>query len=278
MRIQNLLVLACITFSQSAFAAPVELAEALRSKRVALDARPVGAPGPASLRLSITNLQDAIQLSIPAGWIFVPQDSTEQDWMVTRGMIVSLDKGAKRTLNLDAYCISAHKMSPRENAPYVSKGLAEGPLLGLARQIHHNKPDSESVQSALWAVSNNHSLAGIAQDDLRRFTAALLKRPAPDYHVRNAYRPEPGGPAYRYEPLSVEGNFEHRVETAKTVSFGLYNQAGVMVEPLFRNMEWAPGRYRFEFEFRIHDLEPGEYAVKLTDTRGGDLWTKKVEW
>lgn len=276
MHIKSLLISACITFSLSAFSAPVELVEALRSKRVAIEAQSEGASGPASLRLTVTNLRDAIQLSIPAGWIFTAQDSTEQDLVVTRGMMVSLDKGAKRTVHLDAYCINAGKISPNTDAPYRSKGLAEGPLLGLARYIHHNKP--ESIQSAVWAVSDNHSLASIHDPGLVKFTAELLKMPVPEYRIRNGYSPEPGGPAYRFDPLSVEGNFEHRVETTKTVSFGLYNEAGVMVEPLFENKEWAPGRYRFEFEFRISGLEPGEYAVKLTDSRGADLWTKKVEW
>ncbi len=263
-------------FTFSLYAAPVELAEALRNGWINLEARTTGTFGEGALRVSITNLHKPMELSIPSGWIFESLDSTYQNCVTTNNVLVSLEREQKRTLRLNAYCISPWRRSPVEQNAYASKGPASGPLSELAKYVHTRKPDSDAVQSAVWAVHNGHDLYHITQPELAQFTAKLLGKPAPEYYVRNGYHPEPGGPAYRYEPLTVEGVFEHHSPTEQTASFGLYNAAGELVQPFFTDQPWWAGKHNFKFTFTIYGFEQGEYVIRLTDKEGKDLGSKKV--
>lgn len=279
MMLRNLFCLAFIVFSFfTASATPVTLAEALEKKWIAIEARATGTFGADALRLTVTNLHKDMELSIPAGWIFDSQDTTMQNMIVVRGVRLTLEKDAKKTARLQAYCINPGRRVPRQSQAYTSRGPAAGPLAELARYIHTEKPDEEHIQSAVWALSSNHSLTGIGHPGLLRTAASILGKPLPEYFIRNAYIPVPGGPAYSYEPLSVEGLFTYRNETGHTVNFGLFKKSGELVEPFFENLESKPGNHRFKYSFEISGLERGEYAVRLTDHAGRELGTRTVVW
>ncbi len=265
-----------LALTLSLHAAPVEFADALRNRWIALEAYSTDAFGAGALRLVITNQHKVMELSIPAGWIFESVDSTYQNYVTTNSVLVSLERDQKRTLRLNAYCINPGRAAPKVQNAYISKGPATGLLAELARYVNTHKPDPDAVQSAVWAAHNGHELFLIAQPELAGFTARLLNQPAPEYHVRNGYRPEPGGPAYRYEPLTVEGVFEHVSATEQTVSFGLYNAAGELVQPFFTDKPWWAGRHNFKFTFTVYGFERGEYVIRLTDKEGKDLGSKRV--
>jgi hypothetical protein len=279
MLLRILFCLAISTFTLcSASAAPVTLAEALEKKWITIQARATGTFGSDALRLTVTNLHKDMELSIPAGWIFDSQDTTMQNMIVVRGARLTLEKDGKKTARLQAYCINAGRRVPVQSQAYASRGPATGPLAELARYIHTERPDEEHIQSAVWAVSDRHNLSGIGHPGLLQSAASILGRPLPEYFIRNGYQPVPGGPAYSYEPLSVEGMFTYRNETGHTVNFGLFKKSGELVEPFFENLDSKPGNHRFKYSFEISGLERGEYAVRLTDHAGRELGTRTVVW
>lgn len=258
--------------------AQITFAEALRNGWISIDARLAGSFGEHALRLTLTNRHKKMELLIPAGWHFVAEDTTVQNALTTQEVLVALEKDQKRTLRLHAFCTNASKRSPHIDQAYISKAQAEGKMKELAQYIHSNKIEPDAVQGAVWSLSDGHELTGIVHADLATFTAKLTGQPVPDYFVRNGYQPEPGGPAYSYEPVSVEGLFEHRTEKEESVSFGLYNAAGEPVQMFFENKSWWAGQHRFQFTFRVWGFPGGEHEVRLSDNTGKVLGSKQVSW
>lgn len=258
--------------------AQTTFAEALRNGWISIDARLAGSFGEHALRLTLTNRHKKMDLLVPAGWHFVAEDTAVQNALTTQEVLVSLEKDQKRTLRLHAYCTNASKGSPHVDQAYISKGAAEGNMKELAQYIHRNKIEPDAVQGAVWSLSDGHELTGIVHADLATFTAKLTGQPVPDYFIRNGYQPEPGGPAYSYEPVSVEGLFEHRTEKEESVSFGLYNTAGEPVQMFFENKSWWAGQHRFQFTFRVWGFPGGEHEIRLSDNSGKVLGSKLVSW
>lgn len=258
--------------------AQTTFAEALRNGWISMDARLAAGFGENALRLTLTNRHKKMELHIPAGWHFAAEDTTVQNALTTQEVLVSLEKDQKRTLRLHAFCTNSSKLSPRLDQAYSSKGPAEGKMKELAQYVHRSKIEPGAVQGAVWSLSDGLDLTGIVHADLAAFTAKLTGQPVPEYFVRNGYQPEPGGPAYSYEPVSVEGFFEHRTEKEESVSFGLYNAAGEPVQMFFENKSWWAGQHRFQFTFRVWGFPGGEHEVRLSDNTGRVLGSKRVEW
>jgi len=266
------LIATSFTQAQSTFG------EALRNGWISMDARLAAGFGEHALRLTLTNHHKKMELLIPAGWHFVAEDTSVQNALTTQEVLVSLEKDQKRTLRLHAFCTNASKLSPRLDQAYISKGPAEGKMKELAQYVHRSKTEPSAVQGAVWSLSDGLDLTGIVNPELATFTAHLTGQPVPEYFVRNGYQPEPGGPAYSYEPVSVEGLFEHRTEKEEYVNFGLYNAAGEPVQMFFENKSWWVGQHRFQFTFRVWGFPGGEHEVRLSDNSGKVLGSKRVSW
>ncbi len=273
-----LFAFAALLFTSLAQAQTTNFAEALRNGWISMDARLAGRFGEHALRLTLTNRHKKMELLIPAGWHFSAEDTTVQNALTTQEVLVSLEKDQKRTLRLHAFCTNASKRSPQIDQAYISKGPAEGNMKELAQYIHRNKIEPGEVQGAVWSLSDDLNLTGIAHIGLAAFVAKLTGQPVPEYFVRNGYQPEPGGPAYSYEPVSVEGLFEHRTEKEESVSFGLYNAAGEPVQMFFENKSWWAGQHRFKFTFSVWGFPGGEHEARLSDNSGRVLGSKRVSW
>ncbi|NUO00779.1 MAG: hypothetical protein HUU01_09195 [Saprospiraceae bacterium] len=269
---RNLVFLFCLCLQTNAllFAKPVPLQEALENGWVKLKATGVGGHQNQAIKAVFENLYNRnLEILVPAGFIFDASDSTYQDLIVVKDRLVILEKDARKSALCYTLCIRANRASPVASLAFLSGGMATGALMQLAQYIDkQGLHQSDAAQYAMWAVSNNHGLEGIGHPELAKFTAQLLGKPEPTYHIQYAGTGQPGEQAFRNEPIAVSGAFEYENKTDITATFALYNEAGERVFTFFENEVKKPGRHRFRFNFKTNRLPSGPYMARLTDANG----------
>ncbi len=260
----------CVLVTGGLQAKPVDLAEALANGWVKIKASGLGGHQNQALKVSIENLHKReLEVLVPAGFLFDASDSSYQDLIVVRDRLVTLEKDMRKSASLYTLCIRSNRSSPVENLAFLSGGMAAGAMLQLAQYIHKSGlHESDAAQYAMWSVSNNHGLEGIGNPDLAKFTAQLLGKPEPTYHIEYAGTGQPGEQAFQNTPIAVSGSFEYENKVDIIATFALYNEQGERVFTFFENELRKPGKHRFRFNFRTNRLPRGPYMTRLTDANG----------
>ena len=248
----------------------LELAEAVKKGYLTVTASGAGGHSGECLKLKLeSKSRKKLDIRIPAGQIFEAGDSSLQNLMVSKEEVLALEPGRNRIARLFGFCVEAHDGSPGEGSDFALGNMAEGTLLKLAKHLSENKlHQNPSAQFAVWAVSDEDRLEGIGDPGLTKFVADLLGKPMPEYHIQYQQPDEdrllPGQPANWREALAMNGLFYYTLDRDQKVDFGLYNEQGELVHPLFSNRVQKKGYHKFRFEFEIKGLPKGKYFARMT--------------
>ena len=257
----------------------VSFSDALQQQLITVESTSTGGLPEKPLSLKIFNdSRKDLELTIPAGYIFRSQDSSEQDLITIQDRRLELSKKSNRIVNLPGMCIQAGHATPGKGSAYRPGGPAGGVLAKLIAYVNENRMLDPNTQYALWAVTDGEDLANIDNEELRKFTAGLLGKAAPSYALlHEATSAPPGRRAFIPNPVLVRGTFEYRTEKDLLASFALYNEHGEKVVPFFSDQEQRRGGHRFRFSFEIRELPPGIYYARLTDG-SRTIGEQKIEW
>ncbi len=244
------------------------LKEAIEKKYLRVVASGTGGHEGDCLKITVGNLyRGDLSITVPAGQIFEAEDTAFQNLMVVKEESFLVARGKNRVVKLSGFCVEAYNASPSEGSAFSLGEMAAGPLLKMARYLSENNlHKNPSAQYAVWAVMDADRLESIGDPALAKFTAELLGKPLPEYHI--AYqqpqdRQLPGQPANLREAVAMNGLFYYELLKDQKVSFGLYSENGAHLHDLFSNRLQKRGHHKFRFEFEIRGLEKGNYVVKL---------------
>jgi hypothetical protein len=291
---KNLVAIHLIIFviSTNLAASSIPLSEAISKKLVSVEAFGTGGHSGESLKLTLRNLgAKGLELAIPAGLIFPSQDTFLQDLIVIRSESVVLEKGQNRIVRLFGICAQASYGSPGEGSVFKVGRMAEGALAQVVRYIDEHRITDNAAQHAVWAVTDGHSVANINNDELKKLTAELTGQKYVPYTVRHAPTPSEGyvvrratvtevttyEPAFRPNPIVIEGLFEYQTDSDIIASFGIYNEQGEMIHPLFKSRRQIKGFHKFKFTFEIRNLPKGKYFARMTSGQR-ILGEMPIEW
>ena len=267
------LVLLNLFLSFFAFAKTTNLEEALRQKWVSatIVMQENEATQGRNLRVSLKNLRkEPLTVNIPVGFVFQATDTTVQDFIHLENKDVPLLASGTKSVFIKASCIRASRSSPHNGDAFLATTLASSPLLALTTFAFQQKLyNLDAMQSALWAVSDNHDLTGIYQLELAKFVAQLL----------NKNRDIAGETAARsLEPMTIKGVFEYTLPADQQVQLDLVNTEGVSALQKINFVQvisQTKGQHRFTYTLKLHGVPRGTYFVKMTDVNGGKEWASK---
>ena len=139
--------------------ASITFALLVQQGRLVLSAEGQGGHTGDCLKVQFTNTTDkSLSTTLPAGWLFVSDDTTLQDLIVVREEVLALDPGASRSVTCRAFCCEATMGSPSENSLYDSGHQSDAALTALAQFIATNRFPDSAVQDAVWAVSDGRPI------------------------------------------------------------------------------------------------------------------------
>jgi hypothetical protein len=263
-------VLALLFFcSKNLPAQAIPIGDAIKKGYLTLTASGNGGHSGECLSLKLENkTRKKLEVQIPAGQIFEAGDSSLQNLMIGKEEIYAIEPGRNRIAKLFGFCVEATDGSPGVGSEFSLGKMADGHLLKMAQYLSENNlHQNSSAQYAVWAVSDADRLEGIGDPGLTKFTADLLGKPMPEYHIQYQQPQDrllPGQPANWREAMSMNGLFYYTLERDQKVDFGLYNESGQLVHTLFKNRVQKKGYHKFRFEFEIRGLPKGKYFARMT--------------
>jgi len=115
------------------------------------------------LDLQLTNKSEkTLEVYIPCGLIFVPEDDSIQQMMVIQSISLSLKTGESADLAPFVVCIQSSKATPVGGDAFVVGDIVEGKLLQLAECFCREEIDADqdfsklmSIQFATWMVADD---------------------------------------------------------------------------------------------------------------------------
>ncbi len=261
----------------------IGLSEALKTRMVVMEAvNTAGAYKGKTTKITLTNnTANPLQVKIELGTILRPDDSFYQPMVLSGEELIVLQPMKKNEADVYTFCGNSPRSCPSRGSHYSYMGMGSNALIELLRFVKSHALYDYLGQDAVWVITNNHSIANIYDADREALTKQLIDllckvtgRPKPDYYALVNHIEVPDQPAYVPKPLKIIANFEILLDTPKTLTLGVYDEQGKMIQPVFENQEFKRAGHRFGVEFESADVPSGNYHIMLKE--GANILQKKT--
>jgi len=282
-----LLLLSILAYGQKAAAKKqadpktnYDLKEALQQKLVSVTVASTGGHEGESLTITCRNLSGKfLRLRIPQGQLMEPTDSTMQTLVVAEERSMALLVKTPAEAALRTFCTQAGDRSPMAGTRFSSAAMAPEKVCQLLKfMVEKGKLEQAGAQSAVWCLTSGLSLSGIGDAELLKFTAGLLGKEPPGYHVKYESREVPGERADLGKAMIVESNFRYTLDKDQTLSLTLYDANNKVIKVLRKDEPNKAGEHRSSLRLEVWNLDPGKYFVRLERKNGQLVQELAVEF
>jgi len=222
--------------------------------------------------MNITNLTNSpISVKLETGRkLICVNDTTRQNMMITKELIVNLKSKENKTYKSFAMCIQKTRSTPNKEASFKIGNLSDGYLLLIAKFIEKYNYQDNIAQKAVWAVieksdSNNlYSYTSNTQETeaFKRFvTFAKAGKPIwfdalfsnQEYNSINT-KPE----------YYISGVISWEMPETGVATMKVYDETGNYITDVFVNKEYKEGIRYCDFKVVNCLIKPNQkYFVKL---------------
>ncbi|MBN8685331.1 MAG: hypothetical protein J0L99_22000 [Chitinophagales bacterium] len=271
------LLLALLSLPCFLHANTIPLKEAVDKGLIKVNVKALGGHSGACIQVQIIRLgQSHYKISIPAGHVFYPTDSSTQNLIVVKEELATLAL-PRTTLKVQGLCSQAHDASPQAEESFSLGEMAGGALQKMAEHLSRSLLYQDpSAQTAIWAMSDSTLIPGIAHAGLLSTACQIMGVAIPEYRIRrlsaapvttrttttSGTRPR-RAPAFVREPMLVEGFFKYDSgDKPALISAYLIDSSGQKVQTFFEDQKQDAGVIaRYKFEYKTTKLPPGRYEV-----------------
>ena len=210
---------------------------------------------------------DSLQIIIPAGWRMNSVKEEYQDILVTQQQILAMSKNEQKTFEIKGYCCEADHAGPSEGLKYEAGKLAAPNLVLVATYLNATKPDENTQQYAVWAVSNNKPTANIVgsndslTQELRYFVAGVKGEPIPWFTLQKKVRISAYGDINEY-PMQLKATVNYNVDKTCYAYFYVIDSLGKKVATI--TGQWLQtGNHDYAVNVNVRGLQKGKYKIVL---------------
>ena len=226
-----------------------------------------------TMSLSVTNIsKETLVVKVDNGVIFKPEDPKYQPMVIAGEPTLVVQPTKKNSVDVNTFCGNAPRHCPAKDTKYIYGYKASDTLIKALQFIKNYSLYDDLGQSAVWAITNNHSLSDIYDSqresiakDLLALVMRLTSREKPQYYSVSKHEAIPDAPAYVPKTLKIIADFEIRLEASKVLTLGVFDASGKMIQSVFENQEFGALGHRFEVEFESADVAAGNYYIRLKE-------------
>jgi hypothetical protein len=235
-----------------------------------------------ALKLQLSNTtKERLQLSIDPALIFTPLEPGYQDLVLPAEEMIALAPGATAEIEVQTFCGKLHASAPGGKLTYKLWKQGDSTMIKVTQYIRkHNLYDGLG-QNAIWALTDGHDLDGIIDPERPKISAELLAlmtkltgRPTPEYFKLYKLDTVAGQPVFQKRVLKIIASIEWKLEAPKSLTLGIYNQEGSLVQGVFEDKPMAKGGYKMQVQFEAEGAPPGNYFMRLRD---GNTLMKEIK-
>lgn len=243
----------------------------IKSKTVTATATSTGEYSGVCIRLNIVNpLNKAMNIEVPAGSIFLPEDEEEQTIFVIEDQDFIVEKKGNQTYNVKGYCSEASDRSPTADGNMQIDFTTNKKLLALAEYAGDKRFSNSVNSSAVWAVSDNKSVSNVYDgnksvkiDSLQSAICRITGQEKPWYNTRQEIHLDEERNIVA-SPVSLQGTLTAEIDKPGIVKYAIYNAAGEQQSSRALSMNLPrKGQYDLNFSLKVRGWESGTYTVKI---------------
>lgn len=220
------------------------------------------------IAMNVKNLTNQnLELKVEPGRRLDSKVNSEQDVLVVKKEEIFLAANQEKNINVYGMCCQAHNSSPKKDSEFLVGKMGDSLLIKLASFIDSNKYyASDASQDAVWAISDNYSIAGISGADdketsaLRNYVSKITGRPIPKYNLTYC---DASSSNLRGHVSRVDAVFNYTLTEAGRVAVNIYDSNGNLVQVIQAEMPNNKGEYVLYYVFRTRNLSPGTYYTRM---------------
>jgi len=248
----------------------INLEDAIKKGLVKINVKGLGGHSGNCLEAKIRNISSKnISLIIKPGTLFKPNDTSMQDIVVVRGLLFALEKNNVKTQKLMGFCCKSSNRCPSVGMDFKLVKVSNAKLIEMATYLSKAKCNENAMQSAIWSISNGHSVSEIYDDDAQKVKAlraevCRLTGQKDNWYSTNTNRVINERGYIQSEPVLVNGLIKVNLEKPAAIFQGIYKENGDVVEAPEKLFD-VPGRgeLTFKFSLKVKGWEKGKYYVKV---------------
>lgn len=255
-------------------ASTIDITEAIKLGKIKV-APTFSKLGHKGITLTVSNITpQSMNIAIPGGTTFSPAGEDEQILMNIEEVQLALNAGETKSVLVGGYCTQLRNTTPSLDNTFKIGKTSNALLLGFLDFLKTNKPSPTNYQAAVWALTDNESIASIevmnpADQQLREYIAKQTSRSNPWYSNKQQIHAEPGRIIQR-NSVSITGDLEFSlnetthfeivvVNSNNEVKMGLPSK-----EPIIKNI-----KHTFRFSVTVRGWESGQYHVLIRKKSDG---------
>lgn len=248
------------------------LSEALEKNFVKTEVSGLGGHSGFCVEISATN-QSSIDTTfwIEAGRRLESADSTIQDILIVKEVPLYVRAGETKKVPVYGFCCQATNGGPKQGEVFRPGKMADEKLTAIAQFLNQHNYDETVCQSAVWIVSNGHSLASITADTpekrkevkpLQTFLAKLMGLSEKHSWYSLSFTPDTTR-LFSGHADSLWGDYEFEMWTNGLVRIIINDEKNNVVRRLVIDKPYNPGKYSHEIKLKVTDWPKGKYYVRL---------------
>jgi hypothetical protein len=237
------------------------------------------------LRVNIKNISGkSLQLKIPKGTIFIPDNTGEQTLTTSEDTVFALNSNQEKQVRRQGFCTEIHDHGSTSASTFTLGFTKNSKLLNILNymdSLHVN--DHSIVQHAVWCITDNNPVSYITMKDtaverkLRLRICSLTGQSMPWYSTESEIvrrMPDPveeeeqqeeivqqPRPVFVIEAHTVTGDL-HFTSTTRTELQGMVKDStGKVISTSPRKMTCPPGNVTFEYKLTVQGWAKGKYSV-----------------
>ena len=220
------------------------------------------------MNLSLTNLKSTpTSITIPAGTVFIADNASEQNILVTQDIICQLKGKESKTVDISGFCCEKSDAAPDEGSTFKTSKHTDAKVLKLTDFLKGKKYDSHTVQEAVWCVANGAPVCNIYaenpthQKEIMKFVCDLTGQKETWYtskqnHEMNEQR------QIVSSPVEINGMLKCDIDKPVHVSNTIYANDGKLIYTMGNPLLFPrKGHYEYEFKLTVKGWEKGKYYV-----------------
>lgn len=226
----------------------------------------------------VNTAKTKIDVSIPAGFVFVATDSTYQNIIITESVVATLQPGQTKQLELRGMCMEHSDHAPSGTCHYEADKMAPAKIVKLAQFIEKNKFWSPAGQNAMWALIDDEPLYAVSSLDtsqsavLQKYLSELTGKPLTEIPEDQAYQFD-----YQQKPhkVTVGGEVEFDMKHKIMVVWALYSEDGILLREMYNGPVEGHQTLTFEYDAEVYS-DPVYFLKLVADDKV--LYNKKLSF
>lgn len=224
-----------------------------------------------ALKLQVQNTSgERLELSVDPALIFKPDDKDYQDLVLPSEEILAIAPGGSAEIEVQTFCGRMHASAPTAGLNYKFWKQGDSNLIKVAQFIRKHQLYDYLGQQAVWAITDSTALEGVIDPNRPKQSAEILAllvrltgRPTPEYFRLYKLDTVAGEPVFKKRVLKIITNLEWKLAGPASVSLGIYNQTGDLVQGILDNEPMKRGGYKMMVQFEAENAPRGHYYLRL---------------